>query len=188
MGNKILYGLKSLYYATLIEDEQTGAITYGTPKRIPGADSITLSPVGDNLEIYADDMLYVSEGTNAGYKGDLAIYSIPLDFEKDALGAEEDESHGIIENSNAKGGRIALLFEVDGDSHQTRFAYYNVTISRPNVENKTKKKTKDPQLQKLPLVIAPHPTSYDIRYRQKPGDAKYNDWFSEVVLPNRAAG
>ena len=80
MANKIKYGLRNVYYATVT------AGVYGTPVAMPGAKAISLSAKGDKLEVYADDVLYVSETANNGYEGDLEITDIPKSFITDILG------------------------------------------------------------------------------------------------------
>ena len=72
MANKIKYGLKNVHYAVITEDED-GSITYGTPKRIPGAVNLTLEPQGEQAEFYADDMRYFSAFANSGYSGSLEV-------------------------------------------------------------------------------------------------------------------
>ncbi|WP_242828280.1 hypothetical protein [Mediterraneibacter gnavus] len=44
--NKVEFGLRNCYYAVITEGE-SGKITYGSPKRLPGAVSITFDKSGD---------------------------------------------------------------------------------------------------------------------------------------------
>ena len=44
MANKVKYGLKNVHYAVITENN--GETTYDTPKPIPGAVNLTLSPRG----------------------------------------------------------------------------------------------------------------------------------------------
>jgi phi13 family phage major tail protein len=64
---KVKFGFKNAYYSKLINTE--GVISYATPKKLAGAVSMTLSPVGEDVEFYADDSLYFSDITNNGYDG-----------------------------------------------------------------------------------------------------------------------
>ena len=50
-GNKVQFGLKKLYYAT-ITDSGT-ALAYGTPVALPGAVSMTAAPTGESEEFEA---------------------------------------------------------------------------------------------------------------------------------------
>ena len=44
--NKVEFGLRNVHYAVITEGDD-GAITYGTPTKIPGAVSITMDKSGD---------------------------------------------------------------------------------------------------------------------------------------------
>ena len=44
--NKVEFGLRNCYYAVVTVDE-SGKITYGAPKKLPGAVSITFDKSGD---------------------------------------------------------------------------------------------------------------------------------------------
>ena len=57
--SKVKFGFKNAYYSKITEED--GKITYGTPVRIPGAVSMTLSPAGEDVEFHADDSLASSD-------------------------------------------------------------------------------------------------------------------------------
>ena len=60
MANKVKFGLKNVHYAVVTETVTDGviSISYGTPKRIPGAVNLTLDAAGEPVEFYADDIVY----------------------------------------------------------------------------------------------------------------------------------
>ena len=53
--NKVEFGLRNCYYAVVTVDEG-GKITYGAPKKLPGAVSITFDKSGDLIRFKADDV------------------------------------------------------------------------------------------------------------------------------------
>lgn len=75
MGNKVKYNLKNVHAAKLTETDVEGVstFTYGTPKAIPGAVSISLDAEGESSPFYADGIVYFRSVTNNGYSGDLEI-------------------------------------------------------------------------------------------------------------------
>ena len=121
--NKIRFGLKNCYYAKATFDED-GNVTYDTPKRLPGAVSLSLDPEGESENFYADDIVYVVLNNNAGYEGDLELALIPEEFLKDILHEEEDANGVLLENANSTFERFALLFEFTGDQNAIRHVFY----------------------------------------------------------------
>jgi phi13 family phage major tail protein len=82
--NKIQYGFKNVYYSIITEAD--GEITFGTPKPWKGARSLTLSAEGETSNYYADDMVYFSTSSNAGYTGTLTMAKMSDDVLKDIYG------------------------------------------------------------------------------------------------------
>ena len=54
---RIKYGLSNVYYAVATAGTG-GAITYGTPKALPGAVAMTLDQQGEAVDEYADNILF----------------------------------------------------------------------------------------------------------------------------------
>lgn len=181
MGNKIKYGLSNVHYAMRMEGED-GAITYGTPKRIPGAVNLALSPTGDAVEFAADDNPgYFSSPTNSGYEGTLEMALAPDTFRVDALGEEVDAKNVQFENAGALAKAFALLFEFKGDQRQTRHVLYNCKATRPNLEGSTKSKSIEPKTDTLNVTVSPNP---DGMVKAKTTDetdaAVFDNWYAEV--------
>lgn len=129
--NKIKYGLKNVYYAMLTEGETP---TYGTPIRIPGAVSMSLSPVGEVTAFVADDVEFFTAFGNNGYDGTLEIALIPQTFAVSALGDTLDDNAVQFENAAAQPKPFALMFEFTGDEKAIKHVLYKSTASRPNIE------------------------------------------------------
>ena len=125
MANKVKYGLKNTHYAPITEVDTV--VSYGTPKSWPGAVNLALNAAGENVTFYADDQAYFEENTNNGYDGDLEMALIPDEFRVDVLGDEIDANGALIENTNAKPKKFALMFEFNGDAKKTRHVLYSVS-------------------------------------------------------------
>ena len=102
MANKVKYNLKNVHAAVLTESvvHNETVFTYGTPKPIPGAVSISLDAEGESSPFYADGIVYFRSVTNNGYSGDLEIALIPEWFRTDVLQEELDSKNYYAFNPN----------------------------------------------------------------------------------------
>lgn len=153
MANKVKFGFKNCYYATITENE--GVITYGTPVALKGAVSMSLSPSGDTTEFYADDSLYFSDVNNNGYEGTLELALVPDDFKIACLGVAKDDNDVLVEDSTTVNKPFALLCEFTGDTKDRKFVFYNCMASRPDLAGTTKGESIEVQTETLNLTIRP---------------------------------
>ena len=184
MTNRVRYGLKNVHYALATEDPVTGVYTYGTVQPFPGAVSLTLDTRGGQSDFYADDRTYYTTTVNNGYDGTYEVAEIPLDFRTAVLGETLGADNVLTENSNTRPSKIALMFEFNGDVRATRYALYNVTITRPGASGTTATDTVDPQTSSLTFVAAPRPDG--VVRRQTTGttdSAIYDAWYTTVFEP-----
>lgn len=189
MGNKVKFGLKNVHYVP-ITTSVDGELTFGVPKRLPGAVSLTLDVQGEEVEFEADDVIYYSSYSNTGYKGTLEIANITDDFRKDILGDVEDEtSHVLMEYASAEAKPFALLYEVNGDQKATRRVLYYCTVSRPGENATTTGKTKTPQTDSMSLTAVPLADGLTRARTQEDTPAEvFNGWYQSVWRPNTAVG
>lgn len=185
--NKVKFGLSNAYYAIMTTDE-SGAVTFGTPKPIPGAVNLSLTPQGDTTTFYADDVAYYVAVANGGYQGDLEIAVIPESFAQDVLKEQLDATDKVlVERSDVETAVFALLFQIKGDAHGVRNVLYGCTAARPNINGATTTKTKEPKTDTLPITAAPMSDGVVKAYTTKDTpEAVYNNWFKNVWVPTLA--
>lgn len=188
MANKVKYGLKNVHAAILTESVVDGVTTfsYGTPKPIPGAVSISLEAQGETSPFYADDIVYFRTNANNGYSGDLEIALIPDWFREDILKETEDENGVLVEQSDlGESVKFALLFEFTGDAKGIRHALYNCSASRPSLESQTKQENIEPGTEKLTITADPRS---DGLVKARTGEATtttaYSGWYTSVYTPD----
>jgi len=185
--NKVKYGLSNVYYAKATIDATTGAATYQTPVKIPGAVNLSLDAQGESNKFRADNIDYYVSQKNDGYEGDLEIAIIPDSFRKDILGDIEDDDGVLAEDMGALTVPFALLFQFEGDEKATRHVLYNCTAGRPSVTGQTTEETIEPQTETISLTAGSvHNASLDkdiVRARTLKGDAQYDTWFGAVYQP-----
>lgn len=185
MANKIMYGLKNVHYAKLIEtvDTTTSEVSYsyGTVKAWPGAVSLSLAPQGDTLKEYADDIEWYTLATNNGYEGDFEYEVMPEDFRENILGEVLDNKGVFTENSNVSTVYFALLFEVSGDSKKRRNLFYKCSATRENNENSTKGESIEPTHGTITITAV---ARADGKVKASTSDnvdtTTYNAWYSTV--------
>ena len=190
-GNKIKYNLKNVYAALLTESETDGTVsyTYGTPKAVPGAVSLSLDAEGDSKPFYADGIVYFRSVANNGYSGDLERALIPEWFRTDILQETKDAKGVLIEEStHTSSVKFALLFEFDGDVNAIRHVLYNCTAARPSIESETKEDAIEPGTEKLSITADPRA---DGLVKARTGDGTdsttYANWYKSVYTPTAKA-
>lgn len=183
--NKIKYGIENVHYAvaTIAAD---GSATYGTPKRLPGAVSLSLDPQGDTNPFYADNIAYYVTVANNGYEGDFELAKIPEDFLVDVLGYKRDSNGVLLEDPNAGTVSFALLFQFEGDVFAKRHVIYRCAAARPSVSGSTKTEQIEPQTETISLTVTsvynPDIDADVVKATANPVDnaTQYNAWFSAV--------
>lgn len=187
--NKVKFGLKNVHYSKITEGED-GDLVFATPKRLPGAVSLTLEVQGEETEFEADDVIYYASHSSTGYKGTLEIANITDDFRKDILGDVEDETaHVLMEYASAEPQPFALLYEINGDQKATRRVLYYCTVGKPGENASTSGKTKTPQTDSMSLTAVPLADGLTrARTQDNTTDAVFNGWYQSVWRPTAAAG
>ena len=183
--NKIKYGIENVHYAvaTIAAD---GSATYGPPKRLPGAVSLSLDPQGDTNTFYADNIAYYVTVANNGYEGDFELAKIPEDFLVDVLGYKRDANGVLLEDPNAGTVAFALLFQFEGDVFAKRHVIYRCAAARPSVSGSTKAEQIEPQTETISLpvtsVFNPDIDADVVKATVNPVDnaAQYSAWFNAV--------
>ena len=196
--NKVRFGLKKCFYALVseTENEQTGVIniSFGKPVPMPGAVSLSLSPEGEVSNFYADDRVYYTTSSNAGYSGDFELALIPESFLTDVLKEKKDANGVLMENKEVEPAHFALLFEFTGDQKKIRHDMYYCSAARPSIEGSTVEDKNEVATETLELTVSPLPDCVigDVAFpdglvKSKTGadttDAVFNGWYNGVYVP-----
>lgn len=181
--NKIKFGFTNVHYAVITEDT-VGEVTYGTPKRIYGAVSMSGKANIEKENIAADDISdYATMYDNKGYDIDIELLDTDDSFRTEVLGETEDENGVLIENKDAIPKKIALLFEMSGDSNKTRFVFYSCSVTKPDMETTTKGDKVDVKNDKISLSAGAARDTGNIKAKVKEGETAYSDWYTKVYVP-----
>ena len=187
-ANRIKFGLKNVHYAVATIGSD-GSATFATPVPIPGAVNLSLKPQGDTNKFYADNIVYFTTTSNAGYEGDLEMAVIPDTFRKDVLKEAVDANGVQFEDAGANTAQFALLFQVEGDVKARRFVFYNNVATRPTEGGATKEDTTEPQTETLSVtsgsIYVPGPDKDVVKARTtvETDPEVFANWFNEVYVP-----
>lgn len=178
--NKVEFGLRNCYYAIITVGE-SGEITYGEPKKLPGAKSITFDKSGDLIRFKADDIDYYTNANNQGYEGTLTLARVPDEFKTEVLKEIKTGKGVLLENADAQVANIALMFEFQGDVKATRHLFYYCSVNRPSVASTTKE-SGEPNTTDLALVASPRPNDNFVKASTTAGidETVYNAWYTKV--------
>ena len=185
--NKVKFGLKNVYFAKATIDEKTNTATYETPKRYPGAVSLSMEAQGESTKFYADDGVYYTATAHNGYEGDLESALVPDEFRTEILGEITDQNGVLIVDADAPTEPFALLFEFSGDQSGRRHALLNCTATRPAVGSTTKAESVEVQTETITISAAPiycEALKKSItKLDADPSSGAYEGWFGEVYTP-----
>lgn len=181
--NRIKYGLKNVYRSAVTMGTN-GTVTYGTPKRINGAVTLSLSADVTRTAVAADDNPeYAVMFEDNGYTGDIEFQNFTDEDRVALFGNTINEDGVLVESKDDVPQPTALLFEFSGDAHKTRHVLYNCLCTKPNVDGETGKSNKT---DKCSFTARPAEDTGFVKAKVKNSTEtaeKYNSWFSSVYLP-----
>lgn len=182
MANKVQYGLRNVYYATVTVG--TNTVTYGAPVAWPGAVSLSLSAEGDTNDFYADNIKYFTAIANNGYSGEFESAMIPDSFKTSIMGetvGTGSKAGVYYEDAMVAPKAFALLFQFEGDENATRHVLYNCKMTRPDIESST---TEDGiEVQTVSGELTAVPRAFDNIVKAScanTASTAYTSWFTTV--------
>ena len=194
-ANKVKYGLKNVHYALVTETVATdgsGAITssYGSLKALAGAVSLSMSSSASKSVFRADNEDYYVSYGQGGYEGTLEVARVNEDFLKDVLSLKQDDDKILVEDSAAfkTVNYFALVFEFDGDQHETKHCLYKCSASRPDVASQTTGEggSTDPQTESLTITAVPRADNdhyIRLQTQDTTSTAVLAAWYTAVPVP-----
>lgn len=186
---KVKFNISNAHVALKKTDVQ-GKVTYETPIAVPGSVSVALEAKGDTTKFYADGIVYYKAAANSGYEGDWELAIVPDEIREKILKEVIDQKKVMLEKMDVELEEFAFGFQIDGDTKNTRFWFYNCSASRTKTEAKTNENKKDPQTEVLSISATSEKViegSEERIVRAKTTDetdsVTYNGWFENVYIP-----
>jgi phi13 family phage major tail protein len=193
-ASKVQFGLSKAYYAP-INVSAGGVESYGTPVALPGAVSLTLNREGSDPEkFWADNIAYyVSPAVNGGYTGTLTLAKVPNHFKTAILGEIVDDNGIQLEVSDANSKEFALMYEVDGDADEKRYAFYKCTAQRIAESANTKSDSTTPDTQDLEFTAIGKDFTFGtganaftkniVKGSASTSETAFSSWYTAVPVP-----
>ena len=181
--NKITFGLENVHWSK-VTTQPTGEIQYSKPEKLAGAVELELNPISTDIKLKADNIDYHISESNDGYTGKVTFYNTTEAFDEYVNGLEK-KGELTVEKSTAQSNPIALLFQMEGDKHATRFCLPQVSVKRPKFGTKTKDGANVNTVE-LEFTASPRPTDKVVRYKTNvtTSDEVYNKFFDEIKQLN----
>lgn len=182
---RVRYGFKNLYYAAVTSESSAGTLTYATPVQIPGAKSMNMSPVGDQVNEYADDTRWFTVYGNNGYEGTIEFEDTKAadTFMTAVLGQYSDAKSVIWEKASDTPVQFAILGQftlAGGDEVGKRVCFARCIASRPTVEGATKEESITVQTNTINVVALPRIDDDVIKASCDSSASGYTTWFTAV--------
>ncbi len=179
MSNKVTFGLKNVHYslATIGNDDTW---SFGTPKRLKGAQELTAEVISGKTDVYADDRILATLVSNSGTTLSVKFTEIDDDFKVDVLGFVKDSNDNLVEVISDRPKTFALGYEFQGDAKSRRVWYFLCTASPISEGTKTKQESIEANSITLNITARSIESgNYSvIRQIAKFGDDNYNAFFT----------
>ena len=102
-------GVRKLYYAICTKDDETG-VTYGTPKRIVGLNTIDINPSVQTATAYGDDLPLETASSISDISVGLESVYLPLEDKASLLGHTITDGV-MISKTDDEAPYVAIMFE-----------------------------------------------------------------------------
>ncbi|MDU7244006.1 MAG: phage tail protein [Clostridia bacterium] len=174
--SKVKYGLKNVHIFPITKTTE-GVEEYGEVIKVPGAVSMSMEPIGEVSSFYADNTVYYSMGSSAGYEGEFEFAMIPDAVLEKCLGYKRDKNHALYEDNAPKASNFAIAYQFEHDDKQSRHLFYNVSAGKPKISGNTTEDKTEPDTETLPMTAGANGKGV-IKVRLETGDTGYDTFFT----------
>lgn len=178
-------GLKSIYYAKLLKDDET-EVTYDTPKRLAPAITAKITPTVNSATLFADNGPIATANALGEITVELGVSDIPFDIQADLLGLTLNADGVLIDNAEDQAPEVALGFERNMADGKSRYVWLlKGRFKLPAEEAKTAAGTTDFQTPTISGIFLKRIFDGHWRFRVDSGvsgvkPAVIANWFKQV--------
>lgn len=182
MANKVEFGISQLHVGTYTVDENDN-VTLGSPYHQKGAVSFSPEEQSELNTFYADNISYWSSYSGGSFEGDLEVAMFDDTFKTKFLGYKQTTDGGLAVVKNTKKPSVYIAFQVEGDAESRRVIMFNAQFGGITREFSTVEENIEPVTETCPVTITGDLVSGVSMASYKPGDAGYDDLFSNPAAP-----
>lgn len=192
MSEGVTVGLDMLYYAILKEGTDTvdTPAQYETPKRIPGAISVTITPNVNSATLYADDQAVETETNLGDIAFSMNVKDLPNEVLADLLGHKLDSRGGLVRSKDDVAPYVAIGYRRRKSNGQYRYIWnYKGRFAPETQEANTKTDSPNFQTPTITATFLPRTNDGHWQYVLNTDDegvdpTVFNNWFNAVVEPD----
>lgn len=189
MANKVRYGLKNIHIAPVTVGANN-AVTFGTPKALPGAVNVSIEPRGETSDFYADDMVYFSGRSQSGYDITAEVALLPDWFKTDYLNMVADDNGVLVDSASNIESYFAFMFEFTGDEKAIKHVLYYCKATAPTLTGATMGDGgPEPATTEVTITALPRPDNRQAQAStsEETAPETYNSWYTAVYEPTFAS-
>ena len=177
---KVRFGISNLHIGTYSQD------SLGAGSFIPGTVTLNLDPSSDLFKMHADNEVYWSGYSNAGYDGEIENALFTNEFKVNYLGYEELAYDGVAQVTGIRTDPVWIAFEAGGTDPR-RIILYNVQLGAITREYDTEEDAAEPQTAKLPFSCYGDDDTTITMASFESGDDHFDDLFTDPPTPDDLA-
>ena len=181
MANKVEFGISQLHVGTYTVSDST--VTLGTPYHQAGAVSFSPEESSEQNTFYADNIAYWSGYSGGSIEGDLEVAMFDDAFKTQFLGYRTLTNGALANVKNATKPNVYIAFQVEGDAESRRVILYNCALGAITREYATIEESKEPATETLGVTCTGDNATGVTMAVLKPGDAGYDDLFTNPAAP-----
>ena len=125
--NKVEFGTSNFHMGLYTVDE-TGKAKLEAPIHVPGMRALSLEAESEESKFFADDVVYYSDFTDNGFKGDLNMALFPDEFKTKFLNFAELADGGVAQVKGMPAKNVYFAFEGKGDKEKRRHIFFNASL------------------------------------------------------------
>lgn len=135
-------GLKDIYYAVILTDEEGGETTYDTPKKFSPAMNLTYTPTYNRANLRGDDRVVATASSKGATTVSVGLTDLTKEAQVDVLGATVAADGGILEGASDRPKDVALLYRAEKANGSYRYdVIYKVQFNPSEESLETKQET-----------------------------------------------